>query len=454
MPELLLSSAPVKNLAPSSQLSRTKDTPTPELAGVVEGSPVGEKKEGQFNNILSSMFNKPDSDNTAQVIENDLKELGLALKDLMSELEKLDPDSEILASIKTFIDGQDFSTLSLETLNDGVSLPDFLSNLESNIESMLNKIDGKVDGEGDRSISVALEEVSDLNAAFLQLSTIINKISNQSENPSQPSTASLLGFSFDSGKGGKGGQWQQYDPQQISQSTNAVSGSSNSLSNPISNPISNLNQGVITEQLVSETDQSFQSQMEELVTGKTLNASEVVSSLSDSMIDAKDKTVGKFSEIQLKAPNEALKQYSTTLSSAVNSDQWSDEVSQKILWFAGRNIQTAEMHLNPAELGPIDVKIHVQNEVATVTFNVNNASVRDLLESNVVRLREMMEANGVNVGEVNVDSGSREQSQQSGSDSTGKGFAQSGQETDENGELVMTEKEVTLKQTNLVDYFV
>jgi flagellar hook-length control protein FliK len=190
------------------------------------------------------------------------------------------------------------------------------------------------------------------------------------------------------------------------------------------------------------------------VSGKIQDTSDLVDKFSDAMIDVKDKATSRLSDIQLRTPNEAVKQYSTTLSTPVNSEQWNDEVSQKILWFASRNIQTAEMHLNPAELGPIDVKVHVQNDVTTVTFNVNNASVRDLLESNVVRLREMMEANGVNLGDVNVDSGSRDQSQQSGTDSNNKGSGQSGQEMDENGELVATENVVTLKQSNLVDYFV
>jgi flagellar hook-length control protein FliK len=158
--------------------------------------------------------------------------------------------------------------------------------------------------------------------------------------------------------------------------------------------------------------------------------------------------------LQLRTPNEGFKQYSTTLSTPVNSQQWNEELSQKIVWFSGRNIQAAEMHLNPAELGPIDVKIHVQNDVTSVTFNVNNASVRDLLESNVVRLREMMEANGVNVGEVNIDSDSRDQSQQSSSDSGKNNFGNSIHDDAEDAELVTSEQEVKIKQVNLVDYFV
>tara|TARA_R110001592_G_scaffold138511_6_gene357799 strand:- start:11345 stop:12676 length:1332 start_codon:yes stop_codon:yes gene_type:complete len=443
MPELLLSSAPVQKLAPSALDNRSKDKPLSGISNGLDTANTSENKGGKFNNILSSMLGYADSEKLEQVNKNDSEELGLALDGVMIQLEKLDIDPEMLTGIKDFIDGQDFSSFSLGSLNEGLSLPDFLSELGAMINSILNQ----VDEDTGIPLSEALGTETDaIESAFLQLNMLISKIANRSEGGAQASGNSLLGFSFESGKG-KNGQWQQYDPQQMSQPENGSK-----------LPLDTQSQGLISERLVSETDQSFKAQMGQLVAGNNLDAAELVDSLSEAMLgaklDAKDNTQSKFSDIQLRTPNEALKQYSTTLSTPVNSEQWSDDLSQKILWFAGRNIQTAEMHLNPAELGPIDVKIHVQNDVATVTFNVNNASVRDLLESNVVRLREMMEANGVNVGDVNVGSDTREQSQQSNSDSSEKGFSQSGHDSGESGELVMTEKEVTIKQANLVDYFV
>jgi flagellar hook-length control protein FliK len=445
MPELLLSSAPIKNLSPNvegNSSDRSMGVSAVGMPNAVKGSASAEKQENKFNNILSSVVNQPAPDNTDKTTENELTELSSVIEDLLSGLTKLDPDSKMLSDIKSFVDGQDISTLSMENINDGLSLPDFLVSLESMINSMLNKVDEHSGMSLSESFS---EEIAAIESMLLQLNTLINKTTIETKDHGQVSSGSLLGFSFDAGKG-KSGQWQQYDPQQMSQSGNTVSGSIISANSQ--------DKSLVPNQLVPESDKDFQIQMEQLVSGKIQDTSDLVDKFSDAMIDVKDKATSRLSDIQLRTPNEAVKQYSTTLSTPVNSEQWNDEVSQKILWFASRNIQTAEMHLNPAELGPIDVKVHVQNDVTTVTFNVNNASVRDLLESNVVRLREMMEANGVNLGDVNVDSGSRDQSQQSGTDSNNKGSGQSGQEMDENGELVATENVVTLKQSNLVDYFV
>lgn len=124
---------------------------------------------------------------------------------------------------------------------------------------------------------------------------------------------------------------------------------------------------------------------------------------------------------QLRAADPALKTYTMMVPQPVNDPQWIDNMGEKIVWLTGRNLQSAEIHLNPAELGPVDVKVQVQNDQTTVTFTVQHASVRELLEANVHRLREMMEGNGVNLRDVQV-----------GADTTGQqqAFARNGDEAE------------------------
>lgn len=124
---------------------------------------------------------------------------------------------------------------------------------------------------------------------------------------------------------------------------------------------------------------------------------------------------------QLRAADPALKTYTMMVPQPVNDPQWIDSMGEKIVWLTGRNLQSAEIHLNPAELGPVDVKVQVQNDQTTVTFTVQHASVRELLEANVHRLREMMEGNGVNLRDVQV-----------GADTTGQqqAFARNGDEAE------------------------
>ena len=492
MSEFLLSSVSVTELNPSTLSSSIKGSANIPKTGMhllSGGTDSSAQQESGFNKILSSIANQSsiNQPNFSKFDKQVSEELFASIESLLSELEQLAPDSEALVEIRDFMNGQDMSTLGVESKGDGASLPEFLSKLDSLISSMLNDVE-----EGNElpmSESLDDDSIASLEAVFLQLNMIINETSKKVGEPIQSSTNSLLGFSF-SGVKGRDGQWQQYDPQQMSQSEQQkvsqidqqkmiqtesqklvqsdtqklVQSDSQKLAQSDSQKAiqaesKNLqNNSFITEHLVSETDKNFKAQMQNLMPEAIHDSSDIADPLldtrSDSRVDIQDKAAIKFSDLQLRTPNEGLKPYSTTLNTPVQSQQWSDEVSQKIVWFSGRNIQAAEMHLNPADLGPIDVKIHVQNDVTTVTFNVHNASVRDLLESNVVRLREMMEANGVALGEVNVDSGGREQSQQSGSDSEQKGFGQSGNGSGENKELGMGEQEIVLKQTNLVDYFV
>jgi flagellar hook-length control protein FliK len=447
MSGFLLSSVSVKELNSSSVSPSSKGVGEASVGLLVNGSSDTAKQANGFSNILSSIDNLA-SDSKADLRIN--KELFASIETMSNNLEQYAPDSGALLELSEFLNGQTMSTLNLESNNDGASLPEFLSKLESMLNSILKDIEdgGKIsESEGfDEDLIVSLQ------AAYSQLMGVINNTANKTAEVVSASSSSLLGFSFNGGKG-REGQWQQYDPQQASSGLQKTSQSEpQQIIQPEQKTLHS--QSVLTDHLISETDKNFKAQMQQIMPDTTHTASDVADLLSDSSINTQDKAVLKFSDIQLRPVNDGFKPYSTTLTTPVQSQQWSDEVSQKIVWFTGRNIQAAEMHLNPADLGPIDVKIHVQNDVTTVTFNAHHASVRDLLESNVVRLREMMESNGVNVGDVNVDSGSREQSQHSGSDSESKGFGQSGQGGTEHTELAAGEQEIVLKQTNLVDYFV
>lgn len=100
--------------------------------------------------------------------------------------------------------------------------------------------------------------------------------------------------------------------------------------------------------------------------------------------------------------NPVLQNYSTTVGIPVADPEWGGEVSEKIVWMAQKHIQFAEIHLNPAELGPMEVKISVQNDQATISFSSQHAGVRELLELNVNRLRDMLDENGVALSQFDV----------------------------------------------------
>ncbi|MBI5007573.1 MAG: flagellar hook-length control protein FliK [Nitrosomonadales bacterium] len=107
----------------------------------------------------------------------------------------------------------------------------------------------------------------------------------------------------------------------------------------------------------------------------------------------------------------ALQTSQLTVSTPVNQARWGDEFSQKITWLAsGKVDQSAELHLNPPQLGPLDVVLKVSGDQATALFTSPHAAVRDAIEQALPRLRDMLADNGITLGNTTVsDQAPREQ---------------------------------------------
>jgi len=95
----------------------------------------------------------------------------------------------------------------------------------------------------------------------------------------------------------------------------------------------------------------------------------------------------------------------------VTQDRWGDEFSQKITWLASSSQnQSAELHLNPPQLGPIDVVLKVSGDQASAFFTSPHAAVREAIEQSIPKLREMLADNGIMLGNTTVsDQSSRGQ---------------------------------------------
>jgi flagellar hook-length control protein FliK len=115
----------------------------------------------------------------------------------------------------------------------------------------------------------------------------------------------------------------------------------------------------------------------------------------------------------------------------VRDQNWTNDFSQKVVWLAGSDKQSAQITLNPPQMGPIEVSLNMDKGSATASFVSANAEVRDAIETALPRLREMFASAGIELGQTNVGSQSF---QQQAENSDGK--SASPQRTNDNAILV------------------
>lgn len=105
-----------------------------------------------------------------------------------------------------------------------------------------------------------------------------------------------------------------------------------------------------------------------------------------------------------------------TVSLPVGSSGWSDAVVDKVMWFSANQLSSAEIKLNPPDLGPLQVRISTQQDQASVVFSSPHAAVRDALDQALPRLREMFGGQGLQLTDASVGGqAQRQQQQQQGS---------------------------------------
>ena len=93
----------------------------------------------------------------------------------------------------------------------------------------------------------------------------------------------------------------------------------------------------------------------------------------------------------------------------VGQPKWGGEFAQKVVWLSSQQHQVAEIRLNPAHLGPVEVTLSITQDQATAQFSSPHLAVREAIEQALPRLREMMAENGITLGNVMVGSDSFQQ---------------------------------------------
>ncbi len=127
------------------------------------------------------------------------------------------------------------------------------------------------------------------------------------------------------------------------------------------------------------------------------------------------------------------------------------QLRERVQLMVRQNIQVAEIRLDPAELGLMQIKINLQQEQASVQFIVQQQHAKELLEQQMPRLRELLQQQGMQLGEGQVQQQNRDERQAAGQQS-GNGQQQQGSlaELDDNPQAISMQ----IKQSErLVDYY-
>ncbi|MBV6750777.1 flagellar hook-length control protein FliK [Pseudomonas chlororaphis] len=93
---------------------------------------------------------------------------------------------------------------------------------------------------------------------------------------------------------------------------------------------------------------------------------------------------------------------------AMHQSGWSEEVVNRVMYLSSANLKSAEIQLQPAELGRLDIKVNMSADQPTqISFISAHAGVRDALEGNMPRLRDMLQQQGLGQADVTVSDQAR-----------------------------------------------
>jgi len=103
-----------------------------------------------------------------------------------------------------------------------------------------------------------------------------------------------------------------------------------------------------------------------------------------------------------KRPTDQLPQQ-LQMTTPVNQKQWGSELSKRITMLINNGQQqVAELRLNPAHLGPLSVRLQLDEDQANISFVTNHQAVKEAIELSLPKLKEQLQQQGLDLGNVDV----------------------------------------------------
>lgn len=174
-----------------------------------------------------------------------------------------------------------------------------------------------------------------------------------------------------------------------------------------------------------------------------------------------NQSSGREAGTDVSATTASTRQSAPTLAGpplALQKPEWTQAAVDRVMWMSSQNLQSAEIRLDPAELGHMEVRIDMLKDQAQVTFMSAQSGVRDAVEAQLPRLRELFSQQGLNLSDVNVSDQSASGAWQGAQDQAqARQSNPSGSTSAESDETVFGTMEVSADRSvlgqGLVDYY-
>ncbi|TQT22920.1 flagellar hook-length control protein FliK, partial [Xanthomonas perforans] len=131
----------------------------------------------------------------------------------------------------------------------------------------------------------------------------------------------------------------------------------------------------------------------------------------------------------------------------LGSDNFDDAIGARMSWLADQKIGHAHIKVTPNEMGPVEVRLHLEGDKVNASFTAANADTRQALEQSLPRLREMLGQNGFQLGQADVG----QQQQQSAGNRNGGNDSGNGLTLDDAPPVGIPS--VVLRQRGLLDAY-
>ena len=161
----------------------------------------------------------------------------------------------------------------------------------------------------------------------------------------------------------------------------------------LSDKISNLPNTLTQQQLFAATQASQASHLVQTTT-------KVVDTYNDSLLGTTSPVLNNITNVNSLVNPLSLPQVEIT--EAFGRSAWPQAMGKQVLSIINQNIGSAEIRLNPAHLGPIEILIDMTEDQVNVSLTSRHAVVREAMEQALPRLREMLDENGFNLADADI----------------------------------------------------